>query len=69
MDTMWLIIFSPSTSYRVFDSIEEEIEMTIAQTTIEKKMVHLVKTLNNLLELEHQMKHKKKVIKGMLMHH
>ncbi len=62
-------IFSPSTSYQVLDSIEEEIEVTIAQMTTEKTTeIHQVKTLNNLPKLEHQMKCKNKVMKGMLMH-
>jgi hypothetical protein len=42
--------------------------MTIGETIIKKTNGHLMKTLSNLLKLEHQMKHKKKVMKGMLMY-
>jgi hypothetical protein len=36
-------IFNPSTSYQIFNAIEEETEVTVAQMMTKKQMVHPVK--------------------------
>jgi hypothetical protein len=61
-------IFSPSNIYHVPHPIEEKIKITLAQTTSKKTNGSPNENTQQSTKLEHQMKRKKNVMKGMLTH-
>ncbi len=56
-------IFSPSTSYQILDSIEEEIEVMVVQMMVEKQMVHPMKIIHNLLNWNTKQSTKRRSLK------